>query len=68
MYTLSEKFEQEIDAVCDQWKEWWNGSIPKSVSEDEIETFYVATAINYTNGYPHMGTVFFVLIKTHLQI
>lgn len=52
---MSETQDQtDLQACYDKWTEWYNGSIPKSVDE-EREKFYIATAINYTNGEPHLG-------------
>ena len=51
--TITPEEVERTSSVFDQWTEWWNGSI-KETSGDQ-EPFYICTAINYTNGEPHMG-------------
>ena len=40
-----------------QWVDYFAGRLQKGVMQppSDAETFYVTTAINYTNGLPHMG-------------
>ena len=65
-YTITPEEDQRLKEVECQWAEWWSGSVRKS-SAEEREKFYVTTAINYTNGYPHMGlfSSFFLVEDLH---
>ena len=53
MYSISAEEQKNIDSVNNKWREWWEGPVRESAGEQE--KFYVTTAINYTNGLPHMG-------------
>ena len=61
--TITPEEIERTSSVFDQWTEWWNGSIKESSGDQE--PFYICTAINYTNGEPHMGMLNNKFIRYH---
>jgi len=41
--------------VAASWAAWWKGSVAASTPAGDREKYYASTAINYTNGDPHLG-------------
>ena len=49
-----EREQQILIESSSQWKAWFENEVENSALADR-EKFYLTTAINYTNGSPHIG-------------
>jgi len=51
MSNLSDELAQKL-TLADSWKQWWEAIASQRGDQGK---YYVSTAINYTNGDPHIG-------------